>query len=251
MNIDKVKEKIRLLLNVAKNEASTDGEIDNAMRFAASMMAAYHLDESEIKEVHIDVKKDIRLYGHGVSIASWESYLAGFVRDFVGSIGVYIDLNKQSSINTGVQFQNGRVKHGQSIVFYGSSEEVEFAKELFSDLSHMIAAMAKLKFGTFLRKEGRSYADGFVAGLRSKLKVETEKLSLGDQQTRTLIVQSQAIALRKQEEAKQWLLEQKGLKLKGKKQHSTRHYSGAYSQGHEDGKRTELDKFRAKPKLES
>lgn len=187
---DPIKQRIRLLLNLAENDGATEGEIDNALRFARRLMDAHHLSEDDIPgNVHdaaaeAECKEMARdhAYGNGTSLASWEKSLASFTSAFVGGVGVYIGGPKEYRDSKGMlKFdERGRAVTRGTVIFYGLADEVQLATALFDDLRGTIAAMARLKFGGALRGDGRSYGDGFVSGLYERVKKFREEDKLTD-----------------------------------------------------------------------
>lgn len=255
----KIKDTIRKLLAVANNSGATEGEIDNALRFAKQMMVLHHLSEDDLvldQHNHAQAARkeyaDVRSYSFGKKQTSWENSLAGFVMKFFGSVGCFTspDETKKTKNNT-IDFDpKGNTQTRCAFVFYGLEEEVYLANEMFESLAMTIYVLARVKYGTVLKKDGREYADGFVFGLFQKLKEAENQIRL-DQATTALIVRSDENASLKLKEAKNWLSERKNIRLskKSKSFNKTTRNANAFQDGKEDGKNTELGGFSKRPKI--
>jgi len=58
MSEDRIIDKIRKLLNLANNDAATEGERDNALRMAYNLIAKHNLDMSDIKDQPEEQRQD-------------------------------------------------------------------------------------------------------------------------------------------------------------------------------------------------
>lgn len=148
----RVVERIRKMRNTANNSASTEGEIENALRMASTMMLKYQLSEEDIREEVDETASaygSIRLTVTGTRATAWEKSLAGYVCKLCGDVFWYFDTRSKWT----------------EFVFYGPIDSVESAVSLFKELMLEIAVMAKLKYGGFAKGSGASYAEGFVTGL--------------------------------------------------------------------------------------
>lgn len=250
-----IKEKIRLLLNLAKDDGASSGEIDNAMRFATMLMAKYHINEDEINK-HTDGHERAALYdrmGVGRSYSQtmklgyWEKLLATFCCQFVGSVQCYISNGKE------VVKENGIIKcdsDGNSVirrafVFYGVDEDVQLTIDLYNELSVIIAATARMKHGSVMKSSGGDYAQGFVSGLFTRLQNQQLLISQSSE-SRSLVVQSNEMIELKKSMAKKWLAEQQNIKVrqnKTKRRVKTFDHS-AWLNGQSDGKKVELSNNR-------
>jgi len=255
MSIEKVKERIRCLLNTAKNDASTEGEINNALRFARNLMNKHHLSEDDLVdgEIQTDFKKDIlnaersRCYvSIGGKLYKWEGLLASFVRDFVGGVGCYIDNSKTAARDPrGMAMKDiwGEYYQGKRVCFYGLAEDAHLASEVFHELRLTICATARLKFGACYTGDGGSYSEGFVNGLFTKIEYQA-KLEYQEATGGGLIV------IQKRDEIiklKQSIAEEivKGVKIQPAPDYSGA--SGSYEarmEGFKDGKESEVERKR-------
>jgi hypothetical protein len=241
MSLDNVRKTIGDLLRLARNEAATQGEIDNALRFANRLMTAHHLTEDDIEGTpeHAAVMESKLAFASGEKLVNWEQSLASFVENFVGSVGVY-SINKAVEVkkNGVVRYdRKGQPMNARGFVFYGPQDEARFAAEIFEELHQTISAMANLKYSSPMRGMGREYAVGFVNGLFAALEDGRRGDIQGDSQTRALVVRSSEIALQKKTAAKAWLADEQKIKLTN----TTTTYSKvkaslAYKDGQADGK---------------
>lgn len=242
---DSVKARIRKLLQLAENDAATDGEISNAIAFAQRLMAEHHLSEEQVKEgdpvnlhaVQADLEKLTMLrlaaFGQGEKLASWEVTLSMFVSKLVGGVGVYGSGARTVRTATGtIMFDSrGRSMVRSTVTFYGADEDVRLAQQLYVDIATTIAAMARLKFGGAFRGEGRSYGDGFVAGLQTKLR---EATAASAAESKSLAIRCDAIVKAKVEHANKWL-KQQGVTLSSRGHGSGSFHPSAFSAGKQDG----------------
>ncbi len=247
--LNQVKDTIRKLLNLARNDAATEGEINNAIKFAQRLMAAHHLTEENIGDN--EQKKVIGqgvVYASGARADAWEHGLAIFITKFIGSVGVY------NSGKTVLRTAEGLIRRkptGEEIVriafqFYGLEEEVKLAQDLYNNLSETITAMALLKHGSPYRLGGREYANGFIHGLNEQIKKNVQELSV-ESTSRALIVQADKVALAKLNNAQSWLANVQNVKLRkptGRLRGTSA--TNAYSSGFNDGKNAEINTQRQK-----
>lgn len=263
-NESEIKDRIRKLLNVAKDDAATEGEIDNALRFAQAMMERHHLDEFDLAEEPEDqwkaveaAVKDRVFVSIGKAFHAWENHLAVFCSEFVGGVGVYRDCDKSKLARNhrGIAMLNEQEEPYKAVrfCFYGIAEDAMMAAELFHELWLTIRSMSRLRWGTIYTKDGGYYAQGFVSGLHGKLKInqaEQKKIVQSSNDSRALILIARRTDLveRKKKAATEWL-ETTGIKLK--KGSGTSGANGshqAWQEGFDDGHRTDVDAAR-RPKL--
>lgn len=255
MTLENAKDKIRKLLRVAENDAATDGEIENAMRAAQALMHAYHLSEEEVKNQPEDVKREIKFtqrqaWTKGARLSTWEIDLIHFICKFLGTVQwYYISGSVERRDTNGILKRNpetGEVLKQTQLTFFGPADEVELALEMLEELQTVIYTMARLKYGTTFKGAGRSYAEGFTAGLQTKLKKVNQQLT-SDSTSRALVVQSNAIVEVVKKDAKKWLQQAAGIKLRaGDSRERMRNDSSAYGQGKQDGMNTDVTANRKK-----
>ena len=257
--ISKVKDRVRKLLNVAADDAATQGEVDNAVRFAQLIMMRNQLDEADIPENESDSPQDettvdfARKYAQtvGVRLTDWETSLGSFVKDFVGSVGWYYHGNYARLNDHGmVKFRrDGDRERTTRIYYYGPEDDAKLATEIFGDLSLTVAAMARAKYGGAHRGSGREYAEGFVEGIREanrRVRKEIESTSDG----RALVVQTSKRNALVRKESQNWLKESEGINLgTGRARNHTNMRDGnARGAGRADGRQTQVSRG-ARPKI--
>lgn len=237
--ISQVKDTIRKLLNLANNAAATDGEVNNAIKFAQRLLTAHHLSEDEIHSEEPPKMGKGMVYASGARADAWEQTLASFTSKFIGSVGVY-NAGKQTLKNSAGFVQTdpktGEPKKRVQFIFYGLDDETQLAQDIYNSLSQTITTMSLLKYGSPFRLAGRDYANGFVSGLFTKVKDEKEKL-MQESSSTALVVQSDKMALAKLERAKSWL----GIKLRKNPTKLCGVNRGqAYAEGRDDGQKTDI-----------
>lgn len=267
MSIEQVKDTIRKLLNLARNDAAAEGEINNAIRFARRMMNQHNLSEEDLAEnpeqsfreqmgaVGSATMQCVRVGSQSRNVSTWEKWLATFVCKFVGGPRCYTDdedaprRNDRGIVELG---NDGEPIFTRGIVFYGIAEEVQLAASLHRELATTIASMARLRWGGCFRGPGRSYAEHFVRGLSEQIHEEDQQeLIAAQSDSRAMIVinQRKALTNAKRVRAEQWLRDEYGIHLTsvgGSRQ--VYHYEQAARDGFADGKKTPVNVARV-PRL--
>lgn len=271
MDINKAKETIRLMLNLANDPGAAEGEIANAMRFVNKLMAEHQLSDADLS--HVDDKlmdlerKEMAkdwTYNFGHKKSEWEGSIAVLVCEMLGGVKCYITHPQLYKVNGIVQMHTGKWAHQAQTKptthFYGIAEDVAIAKELFSQIVFEIATLAKLKWGGIFRGPGREYCEGFASGMWSKFRNDkhSQKL-LADQGTTStskstalVAIESRGLIVKKKTELAEAYGE-KVLKLKLRKgggySNSKAHNEQARAEGREDGQKRDLSAQR-RAKLE-
>lgn len=262
MNIERIKERIRKLFNLASNDAAAEGEITNALKAAHELMLAHQLSEDDVAAEEQDLRTPEQIaadteYGTARSWADtsrvprWQGVLATAVMDFIGTVGCYCHRPEIRRDERGFVLHDGEAV--SSYVFFGPEDDARLASELHAELVLTCAATAKLRYGGKLMKgEGRDYCDGFASGLCDKIhnaKVEVGRAAIpkleGKQCTALAIVRAGDIAIAKRKRAVKWLRETRGVRLgsAGGGGRDIGNYS-AFRQGHADGGSQTLSKQR-------
>lgn len=209
--LQKIRERIVKMLNLAKDGGASEGEVENATRMARQLMNEYNIDESELIAAetgtvqvgdHLGMKK--------VTFEGWESSLS-VVCKFVCDVTPY----KQT------------VKAGQEIRFIGLPTDVAIARDLFSSLLITVKTMAKQRNGAGWTRAHQSYALGFVDSLVRKAKAEKQASTM----------QANAIILRKDVLIDKYIAE--NLKL-GYDSGPDVHDAAAYHAGQRDGSMADI-----------
>lgn len=260
MDIESVKDRIRKLLNVAQNDASTEGEIDNALRAAKAMMDKQHLTEEDLREAPEDqyrraemASKDRYFATVGSKLYGWEGMLANFVSRFVG-VGVYGDRScRPAKYPNGILHApiRGEARRGASYCFYGIAEDASIAVEIYYELWMSIRTMAQLKWGGACKGDGGMYCQGFVSGLKDRYEEEKtqERLTQSSNTTALVLIDRRNDLIeRKLEIGKTWLENKCGVHLRRQVKRGASGSSNAFHEGKQDGRRTDV-RAASRPKL--
>lgn len=259
LSIDKVKDRVRKLLNLAHDDAAAEGEIDNALRFAKQLMDEHHLSEDDLSQEPEDQYKQIenspkcsQFVSVSGRIYAWESGLSMFCARFVGGVGTYIDSRKTPARDhRGMAILHPRTNEpyaARRICFYGIAEDVALAAELFHELRLSIIASAILKFGGYCKGDGGYYCEGFVAGLREKTRKaeEQSKPLASDSKALVLVDRRKDLIERKKDAGNEWLKSQ-GIKLcSGSHRSGASGSSDSFHEGRSDGRSTDVSVSRTK-----
>lgn len=235
-----VKQTIKRLLATAHNEASTDNEVEQALRSARQLMFKYHLTEDDIRILEHErkeFKKTTKDHStRGKNITSWESSLTKYIEQFVGGIFVYYESDHRNARQFGKAILiNGIPKEAQHVIFCGPDDLVDLAIELFHDLGTIIEFTARFKYGGAFVGEGRAYGDGFVNALHNKL-AEIDRL---ENNTKAL-----SIIEDKKNEVVKWLKQEKGLRFTQSKPRNLKSYDNAWRDGWDDGDTIDVNSMR-------
>ncbi len=239
---DRTREKIAKLLRLGMDSSASQGEIDNAMRMAASLMAKHQLTRDDIDLSAVDPVEKMKMgrfyaFFKGDKSTVWEDELSAFVSRFVGTVKYYtakdIPLRRD-----GIQLVDaaGRPRTGQIVAFYGPVDDCECAYKLFEELRDAISTMAILRYADFANDDGRMYCFGFVNGLEEQLKDAIENLCTTDSTTTSLILRNQQTAIIIKEKALAWLSETHGITLKKTRGRKIRGSASAHAEGLRDGR---------------
>lgn len=251
MTLDNVRKTVADLLRLAENDAASQGEVDNAVKFARRLMEQHHLTEDDCRQADPNAPRELvmgktEVYGYNVRMIWWERNLAGWVRDVIGSIEAMQALSPRAIRNDAGIYLADKCP----ITFYGPVEEVTLARDIYRQMYNVITAMAKLRFGVIVRGAGRSYAEGFVSGMFKAFEESRRQDKLSAPQTNALIVRSEGLAIAKRNQVKAWMDTLNLNIVKGKKSRVPHTVDGdAYRDGKADGERANVNVTR-KAKVE-
>ena len=249
------------MLAIASNDASSDGEIDNAIRFARNLMDQHRLSESDLavepadqKKSIDDAPKDRAFVTIGGKICSWEAQLGHAVSAIVGC-PFYTNSDKTRLARSRQGFirfdAEGKPLQGKSIVFYGIAEDAWLAAELYEELRATILTLARLKWGGCYKGDGGRYCEGFVDGINSKIdrQEQQERIAATNGDSSLILIERRNdLVLHAKKVSHNWLSTQ-GVRLgKDSARLGARGSSEAYGSGVADGKRSQVNVSRA-PKL--
>ena len=178
---DRIKERIRKLLQLAGDDAAMGNEIENALRFARRLMLEHHISEADLRATEAKDPHEIAAvveateYDRGVvqttgsRLTAWESALVTAVCELVGTVGWYVDARRtlRRSPHGFVQIdgRTGKPQTSAHLAIYGPAEDVRDALDLVSEWSLIIAGLGRLRYGGAFRGEGRAYCEGFAREL--------------------------------------------------------------------------------------
>lgn len=255
-------DKVRKLLNIAGDDGAAQGEIEAAMLQVQRLMEKHHISEEDLAKEPDVMYRDIEnapmnevFCVVGKKMAMWEKQLGGFVSELVGC-GAYMSLSKSNVVRKFGIVQcddNGQVKIGQAMVFYGIAEDTALAEIIYNELRMLIYTMARSLYGNPYGGAGASYGEGFINGLFSKRKkaIEEEKVRAITDQSSTgliLIERRNDLVQRKTDLAKKWIEKKFGKKLRHRKTgDGARDFDHtASARGFADGRDTDVDATRRK-----
>jgi len=240
-NIDRIKDKLAKLLRLGENSAATDGEIDNALRMAAELMAKHQLTRDDIDTNAADPIAKVTVGRHyaftkGGNLTTWENLIQHFVCEFIESVACY-NAGKMQAHRNGIAIEGGRTAN--ALVFYGSDDDARAAVALFEELRDAISTMAIIRWGSWARSDGAAYAYGFAQGIRDANKKAKRELLEIDSTTCALIIKSNETSQAIVAKGKTWLAATHGVQLKTKTRRSSSfsssNASSAMSEGRRDG----------------
>lgn len=262
-----IRDRIRKLLALAENDGAAAGEIENALRFADRLMAEHNLTRAQVIEAdgharaaELERMDRVSIHANGAKHSTWEGQLARYVCELIGGVYVYSDSPAPVYAAPGIcRFDaNGRRVIGARYCFYGDAEGIQVAADTFRELSTLIAAMARLRYGSVMKGDGAVYALGFVCGLQDQMREGRQKERAGTAQPAQpgaiVLSSSQRNALDKwhtenASKAKNWLASAHGIHLRTTSRSAG--YSGdgnAGAAGRADGRAANVRSGRA-PKL--
>lgn len=248
-NRDRIKSRITKLLGLAADNAAAEGEIENAMRFAAKLMLEHNIERAELAQEGAAAKEEFDIgsvWTTAYTTSAWELALCQLIYQAVGTVQGYGSGGFYPKTESGmVLFRDGKpiTTKRQLRSFYGPAADVAVAVEMFNVLRQTIATMAVARHGSCIRGEGREYALGFVCGMRSTLQKQENEAPA---RTRDLVLRSTALV---KEESAAWLGEAHGVRLTT---NTSSRYAGtdttsrAYQTGHTDGRKHGIQRGGAK-----
>jgi len=253
-----IKDRIRKLLNIARDDAASECEIETAMRFAAKLMDEHRLTEADLQDGHDEQAAQERMVRDFAACTSnwmsfWEGHLGMFLCELIGTIGCYRGGTSEIRTPAGILVygDDGKPMKRARLAFYGPDEDVTIAIAMFNELKQTIAAMGRLKFGGAFVGDGRAYCEGFVSGLFRKLKADRDaERSAIEAGARAIVAINRdkvdAICKATRARSEAFITRELGGKL-GSGGSSRRRYSSAeaYRSGRSDGERTGVSVKRA------
>lgn len=165
--LERAKRRIRGLLNLASDDAASEGEITAAMKLAEREMDRYHLDHADVEASEsvgaapqTERMDTVDSTCRGKNRATWESALYHAISELVGSVGAY-GIRGAGTVGA---FHAPSNRCG--LRWYGPADDARLAADLFDEWSRVISTLAVGRYGGCLRGDGSRYAYGFAASLR-------------------------------------------------------------------------------------
>lgn len=268
MDITKIKEQVRKLMDLAGDDAALQThEAENALAFARRLMLKHNIDEAELASAKTPHEQaadeqyaDAAGYSTFTRIMPWENVLATAIADLIGTTGVYIRgiVTKKTEHGTLDFDAKGKEQQRTQLVFYGPQDDARDARDLFAEWSMVIFAMARMKYGQAIRGDGRAYAAGFARSLWDKVQklAKKERLAVAGMNqdllestgggTALALTQGLALVAAKKEAAKKWLRKAKGIKLHSRSSSGPGFGKDAYGAGKSDGNKADFTHNRTK-----
>lgn len=247
-DINRIKDKLAKLLRLGENTAASQGEIDNALTMAAAMMAKHNLTRDDIDLSEADPIARIAYGRHfafsrGSRLTTWESGLAHFVTEFIGTVSHYSTSPMPVRRNGIAESDgNGQPRMACGVAFFGCDEDAACAVAMFEELRDAISMMAIIRWGGWARGDGAAYAEGFASGLSDSNKRAKETLMHSDQQTHALMLVSEKHQLAIRDRSLDWLKKTTGIKLKTVRRAGSNGSDNARSEGRSDGSNYDVNR---------
>lgn len=274
-NNDRILGKIRALLNLGSDDAATEAEAANAMRFARRLMLKHNVEQSDLeeaKDVHESAADAERVeYGRvqaetqTTGITNWESTLTWAICKVIGTVSWYVGgkvLRRDKHGVVEIDSDNGKPKTRSTVMFFGPAEDCRDAQSMLQEWSVTVMAMARLRFGTALRGPGRAYCEGFcdelyrnvLTALREEQAlIEAQKAQLAlpagaTRSTALMVTNATQLMTLKKEKGAEWLEKVAGVKLRngGSASRGGSYHGDAYGAGREDGSKANISHSRTK-----
>lgn len=203
---------------------------------ARNMMLSHQLEEAECQ---LEADAPVEQGRHAAKTTSsrithWEASLTRVICDLIGGVKCY---ENHIDLESGVR--NGKFIRFGSFMFYGVAGEAELASQMYEELVTTIVTMAKLKFKSWSRGEGGTYAEGFVQGLAIQIQNSDDK---AESTGTSLVVQAKAMVENKRRKASLWLAETHGIHLRSKtSRKGAKGSDSAFTAGKNDGQSANLN----------
>lgn len=250
---EKIKVKVRKLLNLANDSAAFEGEITNALRFARRLMLEHNISPDQLGKPQDPHEQAASVeYGAGSAFTYhqkstfWETVLLNAISNLVGTVGNYrvVGLQpKKDELGLIIFNTQGHPELGTQIVFYGPAEDVRDAVDLFKEWTHIIVTMARLKFGGAGSMKGKSYCEGFVEALYKsvdRIRVEEATPPSGTGKNLVVVRATDLMAIKK-DLGKKWVEKNRGVKLRQTERVVNKQDPEAYGVGIADGKKADFE----------
>jgi hypothetical protein len=255
-DIEAIKARIRKLMAVTGDMVATEGEINNAMSLAMKLIDQHQIDIADIKEKE-QAPENIEFGQVSINytkarIVTWESTLGMAICKLFGSVSMYASQVKEPfRINGIIQMDdNNNPLYTPTMKFYGPINEINEAKELYTDWLISIGTMACSRWGGCYRGAGAQYCDGFTRAIYKKVSELDNNRSFTQAKAPAQFGNNcTAITLTRRYElikkgASEWLKKTHNIKLnKGTRSSGyQRDNSGAFSEGFSHGSKSNFSR---------
>lgn len=216
---ERILKRVRALNATATNEASTEGEIRNALNAMQALMTKHNLSRRDLEEQGESPAMGMTKQAcvlNGSRVCQWENALAHYLTQ---------------EIFPAVSYFRCRRGHRTLYWFYGPWADVQQTVEVYREMLLTIATAARLKYGGHSRGSGASYAEGYVSGLpRAARMVDAGSEAAANR----ALVQNRMLAV--QTQAREWLDKECGIRLSSHRVSGRGDFdAGAHRDGTRDG----------------
>lgn len=228
---DQAVDKIRKLLRLAKDQAASEGEVNNALKAARLLMDRYGVEEAEVNLGRsVDQLKDTMVQETSVQrgkVYKDETFMAHVVCA-VCDVRHYVI----------------RGRDGDQLRFYGYQRNVAIACALFTELMATMRGMARRHYGSTWGPQHKDYGLGMIHNLYQRAIIMrnariAQPSSAGTSSgTETVSAACTAMVL-KTDTVLDRMQEQLGIKMKTSRKSTIRNMD-SYGQGHADGQHVSL-----------
>lgn len=193
---EKALEKVRKILSLANDESASEGEIENALKFAQKIMADFNIEQDEVDLSPDDI--DIELVDNDQIPNGERKYWFWDLLDVIGSAMNcrIIRANKLDEFFDKEGYKRYRTKKYYKII--GTREDRILVKEMFEFTVPLIRNLYQIRYKEMIEKqlnqEGdylfitpptkkffiASYIEGFIQGLGQKLLQQKQEIIKSD-----------------------------------------------------------------------
>lgn len=237
---DSIIRKIQKLMQMDGGNA-TEGEVRNAHEAAQRLMEQHAIEMADLEEgqPRDSIDRDRSRSELAANVSQWETSLAWAVHKMVPGVSWYRSTEYKRTFGG-----SGRMRRQSVVIWYGPTDLVEIAKNLFDETRGMIATMAQGIYGGVYRGRGRCYAEGFAYQLKKRAEEQARGSEHAQKITDIVLVSEGA--------NKEWLADEHGVKLvQTSASVGGRHFDDAWGEGKKDGANADFTPGKASGKLRS
>ena len=230
---EKALNRIRKMFALANDKGASEGEIENALKFAQSLMAKYNIERDEVDLSPDDI--DIEIQDNDFTNLERKYWFW----DLLCVIGKSYDCDVLKSTKGNKVFYK----------IVGTREDRTLTKELFNLTVPLVRSMAKVRYEERVKKAQEnlieailnplptkrfftaSYIDGFISGLSQKLSQQKNEIKIEDESGKYALM-----VIKKDELIQGWIKNSMGKLKSAKSTNATSVDGAAYNEGFKDGK---------------